>query len=110
MGDLRGDSLIRRLFLNILVLPAPLRLIEVTEDKFRGLTNTEGNIVLKFLIEWGIRTEEAECNLRGDIASLNVFVILIWGVKVLIPSKLKRSSYRSLNKTANEITEDNAFE
>ena len=66
MGDFRGESLILRLFLNILVLPAPLKLTEAAENKFMGLTNNEGNIVQKLLMEWEIRTEEAECNLRGD--------------------------------------------
>ena len=66
-----------RLFLNILVLPAPLKLTEAAENKFMGLTNTDGNIVLKLLMEWGIRTEEAEYNLRGDIVSLNLLVILM---------------------------------
>ena len=53
IGDFRGESLILRLFLNILVLPAPLKLTEAAENKFMGLTNTDGNIVLKLLMEWG---------------------------------------------------------
>ena len=64
--DFRGESLILRLFLNILVLLAPLKLTEAAEHKFMGLTNTDGNIVLKLLMEWGICTEEAECN-SGEI-------------------------------------------
>ena len=72
MGDFRGESLILRLFLNILVLPATLKLTEAAENKFMGLTNTDGNL----LMEWGIR-KEAECNLRGDIVSLILLVILM---------------------------------
>ena len=46
VGDFRGESLILRLFLDILVLPAPLKLTEAAENKFMGLTNTDSNIVL----------------------------------------------------------------
>ena len=40
---------------------------------FDGRIFTEGNIVLKFLVEEGICTEDAECNLRGDIEILILF-------------------------------------
>ena len=58
------------------MLPAPLKLAEATENKFMGLTNTDGNIVLKLLMEWGIRTEGAECNLRGDIVSIYAHAVV----------------------------------
>ena len=34
---------------------------------FNGRIFIEGNIVLNFLVEEGIYTEDAECNIRGDI-------------------------------------------
>ena len=34
---------------------------------FSGRIFIDGNIVLNFLVEEGICTEDAECNLRGDI-------------------------------------------
>ena len=47
---------------------------------FKGRIFIDGIIVLNFLVEEGICTEDAECNLRGDIEilillknSLNVF-------------------------------------
>ena len=40
---------------------------------FNGHICTEGNIVLKFLVEEGICTEDAKCNLRGDIEILILF-------------------------------------
>ena len=40
---------------------------------FNGRICTEGNIVLKFLVEEGICTEDAECNLRGHIEILILF-------------------------------------
>ena len=40
---------------------------------FNGRIFTEGNIVLKYLVEEGICTEDAECNLRGDIEIFILF-------------------------------------
>ena len=40
---------------------------------FNGRIFTEGNKVLKFLLEDGICTEDAECNLRGAIVILILF-------------------------------------
>ena len=40
---------------------------------FNGRICTEGNTVLKFLVEEGICIEDAECNLRGDIEILILF-------------------------------------
>ena len=40
---------------------------------FNGRILIEGNIVLNFLVEEGIYTEDAECNLRGDIEILTLF-------------------------------------
>ena len=37
---------------------------------FSGRIFIDGNIVLNFLVEEGICTEDAECNLRGDIEIL----------------------------------------
>ena len=37
----------------------------------------DGNIVLNFLVEEGICTEDADCNLRGDIEILILFEKLI---------------------------------
>ena len=37
---------------------------------FNGTIFIDGNIVLNFLVEEGICTEDAECNLRGDIEIL----------------------------------------
>ena len=49
---------------------------------FNGRIFKEGNIVLNFLVEDGICTEDAECNLRGDIEIL------------ILPSREERYSYR----------------
>ena len=40
---------------------------------FNGHIFTEGNIVLNFLVEDGICTENAECNLKGDIDILILY-------------------------------------
>ena len=40
---------------------------------FNGHIFIDGNIVLNFLVEKGICTEDAECNLRGDIEILILF-------------------------------------
>ena len=44
---------------------------------FNGRICIEGNIVLKFLVEEGICTEDAECNIRGDIEIQSLFEKLI---------------------------------
>ena len=40
---------------------------------FNGHIFIDGNIVLNFLVGKGICTEDAECNLRGDIEILIIF-------------------------------------
>ena len=60
IGDFREENLILRLFL----AACSTEINGSGRNKFMGLTNTDGNIVLNLLMEWGIRTEEAECNLR----------------------------------------------
>ena len=52
------------------------------------------DIVLNFLVEEGICTEDAECNLRGDIEILTLFEKLIECFKKMIPSREERYSYR----------------
>ena len=52
----------------------------MTEDadkRFNGLNLIAGIKVRKLLIELGIRTEDAECNLRGVKVILNLFAIVI---------------------------------
>ena len=44
---------------------------------FNGRIFIDGNIVLNFLLEKGICTEDAECNFRGDIEILILFENLI---------------------------------
>ena len=44
---------------------------------FNGRIFIDGIIVLNFLVEEGIYTEDAECNLRGDIEILILFEKLI---------------------------------
>ena len=46
----------------------------------------------------GNLTEDAACNLRGDIVILSLFVIVIFVFSGLIPSRKARHSYRLLNK------------
>ena len=52
--------------------------------RFNGLNLTAGIKVRKLLIELGIRTEDAECNLRGVKVIFNLFVIVIVVCKVVI--------------------------
>ena len=61
---------------------------------FNGHIFIEGNIVLNFLVEEGICTEDAECNLRGDIEILILFEKLIECCYKMIPSREERYSYR----------------
>ena len=93
-GDLSGDNITRRLLWNILVLAKPWRLTEDADERFNGLNLTASIKVRKLLIELGIRTEDAECNLRGVKVIFNLFVIVIVVCKVVIPSREKRHSYR----------------
>ena len=44
---------------------------------FNGRIFIDGIIVLNFLVEEGICTEDAECNLRGDMEILILFEKLI---------------------------------
>ena len=44
---------------------------------FNGRIFIDGNIVLNLLVEEGICTEDAECNLRGDIEIYNIFEKLV---------------------------------
>ena len=48
----------------------------------------------------GILTEDAACNLRGDILMVTLFVIVIFVYIGVIPLRNERHSYRSLNKVA----------
>ena len=77
-GDLIGDNLTLRLLRRTLVLEAPCKSKEDAEHKLRGLILTVGNKVLKLCIEVGILTEDAACNLRGDIVIFTLFVIVIF--------------------------------
>ena len=54
---------------------------------FNGRIFIDGNIVLNFLVEEGICTEDAECNLRGDIEILILFEKHIECCKKMIPSR-----------------------
>ena len=64
------------------------------DKRFNGLNLTAGIKVRKVCIELGIRTEDAECNLRGVKVILNLIVIIIVVRKVMIPSREKRHIYR----------------
>ena len=61
---------------------------------FKGRIFIDGIIVLNFLVEEGICTEDAECNLRGDIEILILFEKLIECFQMMIPSREERYSYR----------------
>ena len=61
---------------------------------FNGRIFIDGNIVLNFLVEEGIGTEDAECNLTGDIEILIIFEKLIEVCLKMIPSREERCSYR----------------
>ena len=61
---------------------------------FNGRIFIDGNIVLNFLVEEGICTEDAECNLRGHIEILILFEKLIECCKKMIRSREERYSYR----------------
>ena len=50
--------------------------------------------MLNFLVEEGICTEDAECNLRGGIEILIIFEKLIECCYKMIPSSEERYSYR----------------
>ena len=57
---------------------------------FNGRIFIEGNIVLNFLVEEEICTEDAECNLRGDFEVLTRFEKLIECCSKMIPSREER--------------------
>ena len=57
------------------------------ENKFRGLILTVGNKARKLRVEVGILTEDAACNLRGDIVIFTLFVIVIFVYIGVIPSR-----------------------
>ena len=61
---------------------------------FNGCIFIDGNIVLNFLVEEGIFSEDAECNLRGNIEILILFEKLIECCKKMISSREERYSYR----------------
>ena len=71
IGDFSSDNITRGLLWNILVLAKPWRLTEDADKRFNGLNLTASIKVRKLLIELGIRTEDAECNLRGVKVILN---------------------------------------
>ena len=77
-GDLIGDNLTLRLLRRTLVLDAPCKSTEDTENKLRGLILTVGNKVRKLRVEVGILKEDTACNLRGDIVIFTLFVIVIF--------------------------------
>ena len=58
---------------------------------FSGRIFIDGNIVLNFLVEEGICTED---HLRGDIEILILFEKLIECCLKMIPSREERYSYR----------------
>ena len=78
-GDLTGESLILKLLRKILQLEATFSLIEDTEYSFKGVIIIVGRRDLPIFL--GIRTEDAECNLRGDIIVFLLVVILIFLIK-----------------------------
>ena len=71
-----------------------MKLTVDADKRFNGLNLRAGIKVRKLLIELGIRTEDAECNLRGVKVIFNLFVIVIVVCKVVITSREKRHSYR----------------
>ena len=55
-------------------------IVKISEDAervFNWRIFIEGNIMLNFLVEEGICTVGAQCNLRGEIETLILFVKLI---------------------------------
>ena len=91
IGDFNGESLILSRLRKKLLLEAPCKLMDGAEGSFKGVTLTVGNK------ELGIRTEEAECNLRGEIVIFDLFIIVIFFDMDKIPSDEKRHSYRLLS-------------
>ena len=61
---------------------------------FNGRIFIDGIIVLNFLVEEEICTEDAECNLRGDIEILILFEKLIECCLRMIPPREERYPYR----------------
>ena len=66
---------------------APCKSTEDAENKLRGLILTVGNKVRKVRVEMGILTEDAACNLRGDMVNLTLFIIVIFVCMGVIPSR-----------------------
>ena len=96
-GDLIGDNLTYGLLRKIFELDVPRKLTDDTENNFRGLILTVGKRVRKLWVEFGIRTEDAACNLRGDSVIFNLSVIVMIECNGVIPSRKEQHSYRSLN-------------
>ena len=74
-----------------------VKIYRICQRKFNVRIFTEGNIVLNFLVKEGICTENAECNLRGDIKYLFVLKTLLKGDtvkrKAIFTSVLDESNY-----------------
>ena len=94
IGNFIGESLILRRLRKILLIEVRCKLIDDAEWSFQGVTLTKDNKDLNLFVEWGICTEEAKCNLWGEIVILNLFVVLILSSVDEIPSDKKRHSYR----------------
>ena len=77
-GDLIGDNLTLRFLQRTLVLDAPCKSTEDAKNKLRGLILTVGNKSRKLLVEVGILSEDAACNLREDIVIFTLFIIVIF--------------------------------
>ena len=78
---------------------------EDADERFNGLNLRAGIKVRKLLVELGIRTEDAEYNLRGVKAIFNLFVIVIVVCKVVIPSREKRQPASSFRRFKQGIQE-----
>ena len=77
-GDLIRDNFTLRLLRKTLVLDVPCKSTEDAVNKFRGLILTVGNKVRILCVEVGFLTEEAACNLSGDIVIFTLFVLVIF--------------------------------
>ena len=64
------------------------------EWSFKGVTLIEGYTDLNLFVEKRIYTEETKCNLREEIVTLNLSVILRLSLVDEIPSDEKRNSFR----------------
>lgn len=64
------------------MLEAPCKFTEDAENNFNGVTLTVGINEVKLLVERGIRIEDTEYNLRGEIITFNLLVAIIqWLLK-----------------------------